>query len=195
MLASTAVCNAYGAGDSGGDCGESDPECHCGDHGFTPGDNCTINDGLYGTWAECGLTSTCEVVACPTCRCLPYGSASCNCSSDTDGYRNCSTTYGAWSSYDATHERRSYQYYNWGECACKSTYQYACKSGYYGAVSSNPASVCTACPCMTDVGGVSRCGTNTAGSNTALGTCMMGTQYEFNDGIGRYAFESACPAS
>ncbi|MDR1338163.1 MAG: hypothetical protein LBJ73_04015 [Rickettsiales bacterium] len=83
-----------------------------------------------------------------------------------------------------------------GSCSTGSwtnTNNYRCSAGYYGSVSTSNYS-CALCPCMTDTGGVNRCGASSAGTTLVSG-CVMATEYEFNDGTGDYSFTTACPAS
>lgn len=98
----------------------------------------------------------------------------------------CST--GAWANYGTggQQRRKVETLVCTANCYCTSTYEYRCAAGYYGSSLS-----CTKCPCMADVDGVERCGTNSAGS-TSITSCKMSSAYTFNDGTGNYNFESDC---
>jgi hypothetical protein len=79
-------------------------------------------------------------------------------------------------------------------CSCVgyggNTY-YICDNGYYGNPA-NDSEGCKKCPCLTDSGGILRCGSSAPGNNTSETSCNMSNLYTFSDDTGNYNFTEDC---
>ncbi|MDR1360982.1 MAG: hypothetical protein LBJ18_01580 [Rickettsiales bacterium] len=119
-------------------------------------------------------------------------------------YENCQPVYTNLDSYDYCSVGR---YLSGGVClvcvngAASGVVSYhrldeasACKPAGCAANHYGNGTTCTACPCMTDTGGISRCGTSSAGT-ILLDGCVLPTGYTFPETTGNFQFTNPCPAS
>lgn len=175
--------------------------------GYTLYSSCTwIAENEYQGSSGCVSSIPCSMVASSNGWSGSNVTGTTCCLMDTipyvDGHRcTCTNTCGStWVTVRAGYERQyTTKYSNISgsdKCSCvqdTATSTYRCAANYYGSTT-NGSTGCSACPCMTDTGGTSRCGTSAAGSTSVSG-CKMATGYTFNDGTGVYSFMTACAAS
>lgn len=149
---------------------------------------------------QCPVNTYCptgsrEPTSCPSGYRSPAGScAASDCVLCTS---TCGAGYNVWTSYDTSHE-----VYKKCECTCSGNtdscsngtsaqWQYRCKSGYYGAVSTGSPGTCTQCPKIPNLAS-NPYGTSIAGNNFAIASCFATANTNYGETIGTFQFTQQC---